>query len=45
MYDSIELDEWIEDATISGDDREQIDQEELAERAARRRRGGRRNNN
>ena len=44
MYDSIELDEWIEDATISGDDREQIDQDEVAARAARTR-GRRRNNN
>lgn len=35
MYDSIELDEWIEDATISGDDRGQIDQERVQERRQR----------
>lgn len=31
MYDSIELDQWIEDATISGDERNRIDHEALEE--------------
>jgi replicative DNA helicase len=38
MYDSSELDEWIADATISGDDREQIDQEAREQEARGRRR-------
>lgn len=39
MYDSCELDDWIEDATISGDEREQIDHD-----ARERERRNRRNN-
>jgi hypothetical protein len=31
MYDSCELDPWIEDAEISGDDRTSIDQVEEEE--------------
>jgi hypothetical protein len=29
MYDASELDEWIEDATISGDERDRVDHEEV----------------
>lgn len=32
MYDSTEMDEWIDDATISGYQRDQVDQEEVEER-------------
>ena len=32
MYDSSELDLWIDEATISGDDRNQLDQEEIERR-------------
>ncbi len=41
MYDSCEMDEWIEDATVSGDDREQVDHDQ--ERETRRGRGRGRN--
>lgn len=37
MYDSCELDQWIEEATISGDDREQIDHEAREQHTTRRR--------
>lgn len=32
MYDEMELDEWIEDATISGDTRDTVDHEEIERR-------------
>ena len=38
MYDSCELDDWIEEATVSGDDREQIDHDQREQRETRRRR-------
>ncbi len=38
MYDACEMDEWIDDATLSGDDRQQIDHEQLEQRRTRRRR-------
>jgi replicative DNA helicase len=38
MYDSCELDDWIEEATISGDDRNQIDHEQREQRETRTRR-------
>lgn len=38
MYDSCELDLWIEEATISGDDRDQIDHDQREQRETRRRR-------
>ena len=38
MYDSCELDNWIEDATVSGDDREQIDHDERQRERRERRR-------
>ena len=37
MYDSSELDEWIEDAEISGDDRVSIDHDAIEERRSNRR--------
>jgi replicative DNA helicase len=37
MYDSCELENWIEDATISGDVRDRVDHEELEERRENRR--------
>jgi replicative DNA helicase len=43
MYDSSELDEWIDDATISGDEREQIDYEEIERENRERNRRRRRN--
>ena len=36
MYDSSELDEWMEDAEISGDDRHNMDHDAIAERRGRR---------
>jgi len=42
MYDVSELDLWIEEATDSGDDREQVDQEQREQREQRARRGRRR---
>jgi hypothetical protein len=44
MYDASELDEWIEDATISGDERNQIDHEEIERQNRERNRNRRRRN-
>jgi len=38
MYDSCELDEWIDEATVSGDERGRVDHENLEENNTRRRR-------
>ena len=37
MYDSCELDEWINDSSVSGDSRNQVDHDENNERRSRRR--------
>ena len=42
MYDSCELDQWIEEAEISGDDRATIDHDAIEEKKGSRRRGRRR---
>lgn len=45
MYDSCELDEWVEDAEISGDDRVSVDHDALEERRRNQRNNRRGRNN